>query len=379
MMTNDNIPILDLSSEVNMLWDELNPAIQDVLRSGRFIMGEPVKQLEAELADYLDVKHAIAMNSGTDALLIGLRTFGVEAGDEVITTAFTFFATAEAVSLLGATPVFVDIDEGTFNIDANLIEANITPKTKAIIPVHLFGQAADMEKITAIAKKHDLLVLEDTAQAFGGDYGGRKLGTLGQVGAFSFFPTKNLGAYGDGGMMVTDDDGMAETAQMLRKHGAKKKYHNELLGYNSRLDTLQAAILRVKLPYVAEWNRARQQVARRYNELLAEIPGVVTPVDATGGNHVYHQYTVCILDGRRDEIKAKLAEAGIQTMVYYPIPVHKLPVYADSNVTLPKTEKAAQEVLSLPIWPFISEIQQQRVADVLLDSLMMEADREGQI
>ena len=363
------IPVLDLTEEVDELWDELNAAIQDVLRSGHFIMGEPVRQFEAEAAAYLGVKHAVAVNSGTDALLIALHALGIGPGDEVITTSFSFFATVEGVSMLGATPVFADIDPVTFNIDPQTIRALITPRTRALLPVHLFGQPADMELLLSLAEQHDLVILEDVAQAFGAEYKGRKLGTLGTMGAFSFFPSKTLGAYGDGGLIITNDDTLAETARMLRAHGSRKKYHNEMLGYNSRLDTLQAAVLRVKLPHVPEWNRARQQIAMRYDELLKDVPGLVTPEDKSEGEHVYHQYTLRILDGRRDAAQAALAEAGISSMIYYPVPIHQLPVYADLGVELPQTELACQEVLSLPMWPRLKEEQQLRICEILNDFL----------
>src|SRR5690606_19924572 len=263
-----------------------------ILKSGQFILGGDVRAFEAEIAAYLGVKHAIGVNSGTDALLIGLRALGVGPGDEVITTPFTFFATAEVISLLGATPVFVDIDPESFNIDPDLIEEKITARTKAIIPVHLYGRAAEMEKIMAIARKHGLKVVEDVAQAMGGEAQGKKLGSIGDVGAFSFFPTKNLGAYGDGGLITTDNDELAELAKMLRAHGSRKKYYNEVLGYNSRLDTLQAAILRVKLPHIDAWNKRRFEAAVRYSDLLADVPHVVTPSLVEG--HVFHQYTIRI-------------------------------------------------------------------------------------
>ncbi len=368
-MTEETIPILDLTSEVDQLWDELNVAIQDVLRSGRFIMGQPVKDLEAEIADYLGVNHAVGLNSGTDALVLSLRALGIGAGDEVITTPFTFFATAEAISLVGATPVFIDIDPETFNIDPHLIEDNITPRTRAVLPVHLYGNPADMDIILSIAHKHQLRVIEDAAQAFGAEYKGDKAGTLGHVGAFSFFPTKNLGAYGDGGMLATDDDDLAETARMLRTHGAKRKYYNEQLGYNSRLDSLQAAILRVKLPHVDDWNNSRREIAHRYNALLVDVPGVMTPAETPPVKHVYHQYTVRILDGRRDAVRKRLAEQGISTMIYYPVPIHKLPLYVHQDVHLPHAEQAAAEVLSLPMWPHLSAAKQRRVVSVLKDAL----------
>lgn len=365
----ERIPVLDLTTEIDLLWDEINAAMQDVLRSGHFIMGEPVKVLERELAAYLGVKHAIAVNSGTDALVIGLRALGIQPGDEVITTAFTFFATAESISLVGAVPVFVDIDPRTFNLDTAQITAAITPRTKAIIPVHLFGQSVDMDAVMALATQHNLAILEDTAQAFGGTWKSRKLGTLGQMGAYSFFPSKNLGAYGDGGLITTDDDALAETTVMLRQHGSKKKYYNEILGYNSRLDTLQAAVLRVKLPHVEAWNAARRAAAERYNALLADIPGVTTPYAAPNAHHVYHQYTIRIAGDKRDSVQQTMKTAGVESMIYYPVPVHRLPIYQHLDYSLPHTEQAARDVLSLPIWPQITEAIQLRVVETLKSAL----------
>lgn len=365
MSGSNKIPVLDLRPEIDSLWEELTSAIEGVLRSGQFIMGPNVKAFEEEAAAYLGVRHAVGVNSGTDALVIALQAAGVGEGDEVITTPFTFFATAEGVSRLGATPVFVDIDPLTFNIDPGLIEAAVTPRTKAILPVHLYGQAADMDPIMEVAKKYGLKVIEDTAQAFGGEYKGKKLGTIGDAGCFSFFPSKNLGAFGDGGLIATDDDEIAERARMLRVHGAKKKYYNEVIGYNSRLDALQAAILRVKLPYIDGWNEGRRRAAQRYNELLEDIPGIITPYEAPYAKHVYHQYTVRVMNGRRDQVKEHLQQQGISTMVYYPVPVHKLPVYAQNAVTLPEAEKAAGEVLSLPVWPEITESVQTKVVEAL--------------
>ena len=364
------IPILDLKPEIDNLWGELTEAIHGVLRSGQFIMGPNVKAFEKEVAEYLGVRHAIGVNSGTDALVLGLRAVGVCPGDEVITTPFTFFATGEAISQLGATPVFVDINPQTFNLDVEKIEEHITPKTKAILPVHLYGQAADMDAILALANQYDLKVVEDVAQAFGGEYMGKKVGTIGDVGAFSFFPSKNLGTYGDGGLIATNDDRIAEQAQMLRVHGARKKYYNEIIGYNSRLDELHAAILRVKLPHIDEWNEGRRRVAKHYNELLQGLSGIIVPYEATGGKHVYHQYTVRVLDGKRGEVQKRLADAGIGTMVYYPIPVHKLPVYESLGLSLPIAEEVATEVLSLPIWPGITQEVQAKVVESLKEALI---------
>ncbi|MCC7452230.1 MAG: DegT/DnrJ/EryC1/StrS family aminotransferase [Anaerolineae bacterium] len=368
-MMQQRIPVLDLSCEVDDLWDELNAAIQTVLRSGQFIMGPQVAAFEEHIARYLGVKHAIGLNSGTDALVLALRALGVGEGDEVITTPFTFFATAEAISMVGAAPVFVDIDPITFNINPALIEEKITARTRAILPVHLYGQAAEMEAILTLAQQHNLFVLEDVAQALGGTYKGRTLGTLGDIGAFSFFPSKPLGAYGDGGLLVTNDDAYAEMVRMLRTHGAKKKYYNEMLGYNSRLDTIQAAILDVKLPHIDMWNDQRRQVARFYDEALATIPHIVTPAMSQHVRHVYHQYTVRIGGQQRDRVQRELANAGISSMVYYPTPVHRLPYYAGTSPALPVAEQAAGEVLSLPIWPQMSRAVQETVVTALRNIL----------
>jgi len=364
-----NIPILDLGPEIDSLWEELNAAIQGVLRSGHFIMGPNVKAFEEEVARYLGVKHAVAMNSGTDALYIALRAMGIGAGDEVITTPFTFFATAEAISHVGATPVFVDIDPDTFNINPELLEGAVTRRTRAIIPVHLFGHPAEMDPILEVAGRHGLKVVEDVAQAFGAEYKGKKAGTLGLVGTFSFFPTKNLGAYGDGGMLATNDDAIAESARMLRAHGSIKKYYNEIVGYNSRLDEIQAAILRVKLPYVDQWNQGRRRVAETYRNMLGDLPGIVLPTEKAGVHHVYHQFTIRVLGGKRDELRDQLEEAGIGTMVYYPTPVHRLPVYEYPANSFPISEEATAQVLSLPIWVQMTTEKQGRVVGLLRAAL----------
>ena len=363
------IPVLDLKPEIEFHWDDLISAIQGVLKSGQFIMGPNVTAFEEEVAAYLNVKHAIGLNSGTDALVIGLRAAGIGPGDEVITTPFTFFATAEAISLLGATPVFVDIDQETFNVAPQLIEAAITSRTRAILPVHLYGQAAAMEPIMTLAAKYNLNVIEDTAQAFGGEYKGKKLGAIGDAGCFSFFPSKNLGAFGDAGLIATNSDRIAATARMLRVHGSKQKYYNETIGYNSRLDELQAAILRVKLPYIDRWNEARRQAASRYQTLLCGLPGLVTPAPDAG--HVFHQYTVRIGAGRRDFVQQHLAASGIGTMVYYPLPLHRLPPYAAGDVSCPAAETLATEVLSLPLWPELAPALQEQVAEALRQALVI--------
>ena len=367
-MSDIKIPVLDLKPQYQQIKAEVRAAIDAVLESGQFIMGPEVKQFEQAVAKYLGVKHAIGVNSGTDALVIGLRAMGISPGDEVITTPFSFFATAESISNVGAKPVFADIDADSFNLNPKEVRDKITSRTKAIMPVHLYGKPAAMAQMMEIAQEHGLKVIEDCAQSFGARYGGtcsscegycqettrealrgKFTGAIGDVGAYSFFPSKNLGAYGDGGLVVTNDDQVAEVARMLRVHGAKKKYHNEVLGYNSRLDTIQAAILRVKLPYLDQWNEGRRQVAKTYNELLADVPGIVTPELADG--HVFHQYTIRVLDGKRDQVQKSLGEQGIGSMIYYPVPQDQLPVYQGQYPNLPVSDLLGTEVLSLPIWP----------------------------
>ena len=350
------IPILDLSQEIEAHWVEFNDAFQRILKSGQFIGGPEVEGFESEMAAYLGTEHVIGVNSGTDALVISLKACGVKSGDEVICPSFTFFATAEAISQVGATPVFVDIHPTSLNIDPLQIEKKISSKTKAILPVHLFGYPADIARIRTMAEKHDLLVLEDAAQACGTECQGHKAGTLGHAGAFSFFPTKNLAAFGDGGMIVTADDQTAELCRKLRTHGSVRRYHNEMLGYNSRLDAIQAAMLRIKLGYLDESNECRRQAANRYNELLSKDSQIVLPAEPPRniGTHIFHQYTIRITNGRRDEAHKKLAEQGIQTMVYYPIPVHRLGAYA-SNQVLPNTDSACQEACRYPSGPASSQ------------------------
>lgn len=379
------IPVLDLSPQIESLWDEINEAVQRVIRSGQFIQGPDVKAFEQEVAEYLGVKHAIGVNSGTDALVIALRSLNIGSGDEVITTPFSFFATAESISSVGAKPVFVDIEECSMNIDFKLIESAITSKTKAIMPVHIFGRPAAMSQIMEIADKYNLKVIEDCAQSFGARYSaicnncncslsyrekvkGKHTGTIGHVGAYSFFPSKNLGAFGDGGLLVTNDDDIAEKSRMLHKHGAKRKYHNQIIGYNSRLDTIQAAILRVKLPYIDLWNSQRVTVASRYNEALKGVDGIVVP-NITDG-HVFHQYSIRFTKDTRDTTQAVLKEHGVNTMVYYPIPQDKLPVYKGKYGTFYVSEKLAQNVLSLPIWPKMPFETQQKVINCLKETIL---------
>ncbi|TVQ43941.1 MAG: DegT/DnrJ/EryC1/StrS family aminotransferase [Gloeocapsa sp. DLM2.Bin57] len=388
-MSQDRIPILDLTQQYQQLQSEIDTAIAKVLASGQFILGPEVKEFETEIAQYLGVKYAIGVNSGTDALMIGMRSLGIGPGDEVITTPFSFVATAESISNIGAKPVFVDINPETFNINPQAIKEQITPKTKAIMPVHLYGRPVAMAEIVDLAKEYNLKIIEDCAQAFGARYQGKCLecqqqcttttreplagqyvGTIGDVGAFSFFPTKNLGAYGDGGLIVTNDPEVAELASMLRTHGSKHRYHNELLGYNSRLDSLQATILRVKLPHVQTWNQQRYQVAQTYNNLLQEIPEIITPQLIDG--HVFHQYTIRITNGKRDQVQAELAAKGISSVVYYPIPQNRLPVYAGQYPDYSVSDLSASQVLSLPIWPEISTEKIETIVKALCEIILSE-------
>lgn len=378
------IPVLDLNPEIEEIRAEIDAAIANVINESAFIMGPEVKTFESAVAEYLGVKHAIGVNSGTDALVLALRGLGIGSGDEVITSPFSFFATAESISMVGAKPVFVDINPVSFNIDPEKIEAAITPATKAIMPVHLYGNPCAMAQILTIAKKHKLFVVEDCAQSFGARYtmdceecngncdenlrkslSGKQTGTIGDAGAYSFFPSKNLGCFGDGGLVATNDDALAGQVRMLRVHGAKKKYHNEVLGYNSRLDTIQAAVLGVKLPHIDRWNAGRRQAAARYEKLFAGTDKIVTPKVHNG--HVFHQYTIILADADRDAVQVAMKEKGIGTMVYYPVPQDKLPVYAKEYTPQPVSEQLSDKVLSLPIWPSVSEDIQQKVADALLE------------
>lgn len=352
-----NIPLLDLVAQYHSIKAEMDQAVLAVLESGKFILGPNVTALEQEVADYLGVKHAIGVASGTDALVIALRAAGVKSGDEVIVPAYSFFATAGAVLTIGAKPAFVDVDPQTFLIDIQKIEAAITPRTKAIIPVHLYGQPADMDEILALAKKYDLAVVEDNAQAFGAEYKGNKTGAMGDVGCLSFFPSKNLGGYGDGGMIVTNNDRIAEKSRMLRAHGWKKKYFPEILGYNSRLDEIQAAVLRVKLKHLDRWNTRRREIARTYSASLTAL-GLCPPVEAPDRTHVYHLYMLPF--NGRDEIQKELKEAGIASEVYYPQALHlAAPCRAlgTHEGQFPISEQASRTLLALPLYPELTNAQ----------------------
>lgn len=364
-----------------MLQAEASTVVSDVLASGQYINGPVVKEFEQQFANYIGAADCIACNSGTDALYLALRSLDIGAGDEVITTPFTFIATAEMISAVGATSVFVDIDPHTFNLDLDQVEAAITDRTKAIMPVHLFGQPIDMTRLMAIAKSHNLLVIEDCAQSTGAEWQGAKTGSIGHVGCFSFYPTKNLGACGDGGAVTTSDVAIAQKIHVLRDHGQRQRYVSEEIGVNSRLDAVQAAMLLLKLRYLDEWNEKRRAIANRYTELLNHLPGIITPQSITGGQHVWNQYTIRLIQDSatssdllyRDQVRQKLQQQGIGSMIYYPVPLHLQPVFSrlnDQSGKFPVVEQVAQEVLSLPMFPELSGEQQDCVVYALKDCLV---------
>jgi dTDP-4-amino-4,6-dideoxygalactose transaminase len=363
------VPMLDLAAQYRLIQDEIKAAINRVLESQHFILGPEVKALEQEVAHYCGRQFGVGVASGTDALILALCACGVGPGDEVIVPSFTFIATADSVSILGARPVFADIDPITFCIDPEQIAKKITSKTKAIVPVHLYGQVADMDPILSLASKHNLFVVEDTAQAIGATYKGRKAASMGNLGCLSFFPSKNLGGYGDGGMIVTDSEDFAKKLKSLRAHGTTKKYFSEVQGWNSRLDELQAAILRVKLRYLDNWGTRRRERATYYEHLLHhQVPSAITPITASSREHVFHQYTVRVQ--RRDAVSKALAELGIASTVYYPVPIHIQPIYASlgyKHGDLPESERAASEVLSLPIYPELTNTQIESVVSSLAE------------
>ena len=364
------IPILDSKRQYAKIGNEIEKAVCEVLRSGSYILGPNVKALEAELAKYIGCNYTVGLNSGTDALHIALRALDIGAGDEVITTAFTFVATTESIEIVGATPVFCDINPDTFNIDADKIEELITPRTKAIMPVHLYGQPADMDKIMDIARRHNLYVIEDCCQAIGAEYKGKKVGTFGDIGCYSFYPTKNLGGMGDGGLITVNSENLKNRIVALRNHGGAIRYHHDEIGLNSRLDEIQAAILRVKLNYIDEWNKARRSHAATYNELFAGCPDIKTPSELADTYCVYHQYTVKIPN--RDEIHKMLQESGIGAMLYYPIPLHMQKVHSHLGYKmgdLPITEKNTEMVISLPMFPELTIEEQKTVASTLISCL----------
>lgn len=366
-----NVPLLDLVAQYRGIKDEVLGAVMAVIERQGFIMGPEVAQLEAEVARLSGTRHAVGCASGTDALLLPLRALDLEPGDEVITTPFTFFATAGAIHNAGGTPVFVDIEAASFNISPGAIEAAITPRTRAVIVVHLFGQMAAMEAILPLAERHGLALIEDAAQAIGarrkiaGEW--RSAGELGTVGTLSFFPSKNLGGYGDGGMMVTQDDALAERLRRLRLHGGSRQYYHDEVGFNSRLDTLQAAVLLAKLPHLAEWSAARARNAARYTEAFTGHPAVCPPQVDPLNSHIYNQYTLRV--PQRDELQAHLKERGIGSSVYYPLALHLQPCFAPLGYeagSMPVAEAATESVISLPIYPEMSREQQDAVSDAVL-------------
>jgi dTDP-4-amino-4,6-dideoxygalactose transaminase len=359
------VPFVDLAPQQRALAPELSATLARMLERTDWILGDELEAFEHEFADYCGCRHAVGTDSGMSALELGLRAFGVGAGDEVITAANTFIATAFAISHTGARPVLVDVDAETHTLSPRLLEEAITKRTKAIVPVHLYGQAADMETICEIAHNHGLLVLEDACQAHGARFQGRRVGSLGHAAAFSFYPTKNLGALGDGGALVTDDDEIAGSVRALRDYGQRAKYEHVIKGFNRRLDTMQAAILRVKLKWLDDWNEMRRSHAALYSRLLAGVE-VITPVVSTDAEPVWHLFVVRV--GARDRLRATLFEHGIQTGIHYPIPIHRQPAYRDLGYPIgsfPITERYAEEILSLPMYPELDELATARVAAVV--------------
>ena len=365
-----NVPLLDLVGQYVAIKDEVLPALQAVIESQQFIMGPSIAQLEAKLAELSHARYGVGCASGTDALLLPLKALTLKSGDEVITTPFTFFATAGAIHNAGGTPVFVDIDPRSYNVDPVAVEAAITPRTRAIVPVHLYGQMVELERLLAIAQRRGIAIIEDACQAVGArrsiDGVWRMAGELGWVTGYSFFPSKNLGAWGDGGMMVTSDEAAAERLRRLRLHGGAKQYHHDEVGTNSRLDTLQAAVLLAKLPHLAGWSAKRREHAAYYTRAFAGLDAVHPPVIAAGNEHIFHQYTVRV--DRRDALQAHLKAQEIGSAVYYPIPLHRQPCFAHLGYaagSMPHTERAATEVLSLPIYPELTRTQLDYVVDAI--------------
>lgn len=362
----NEVPLLDIGRENTLLEPDILASLTHVMRSGRFVLGPEVQQLEQRIARQCRTQHAIGCASGSDALLLALMAIGIEPGDEVIVPSFTFFATASAVWRLGGVPVFVDIDPDTYNIDPTAIRAAVTKKTKAIIPVHLFGRPADMQSINKIAAEHDLRIIEDAAQAIGAATADGPVGSLGDVACFSFYPTKNLGGVGDGGMLTTASDELADQLQLLRGHGMRPRYYHRIVGINSRLDTMQAVVLNVKLPHLENWSKARADNAARYADLFQEVgidERVTLPsMPESGDVSVWNQYTIRVHDGR-DEMRAYLAENNVGTEIYYPVPLHQQECFQsiEQRFALPETERAAAEVLSLPVFPTMTLAEQKTV------------------
>ena len=379
------IPPVDLTRQYEHIKEEADLAVLEILNSGNYVGGATVAKFEQNFANYLDVAECVSCNSGTDALFLALRALNITAGDEVITSPFTFFATAEVITRVGAKPIFVDIDLNTFNFNLDQVKQAITPQTKVIIPVHIFGQPVNMTELMAIADSHNLYVIEDCAQAAGATWEQRKVGSIGHVGCFSFFPTKNLGACGDGGAVTTNDKAIAQQIRILKEHGSPARYRHDHIGLNSRIDAIQAAILTIKLRYLDFWNQQRQQAAHYYQELLQSVSLLKLPQAMEEGDSVWNQYSICIGDRLnsathhsdcpetlRDKIRERLLDKGIISMIYYPIPLHLQPVYQDLGYQKGQlfiAEQAAREILSLPMFPGISEAEQEQVAYALKDCL----------
>jgi len=364
------VPFLDLKSHHSDIRDEINAAISEVIDASAFAGGPFVERFEEEFAKFCKVPYSLGVGNGTDALWFALLALGVGPGDEVITTPMTFMATAEAISFCGARPVFVDVDNETYTMDATKLERAITPKTKAIIPVHLYGQPADMDPILAIAKQHSLPVIEDACQAHGAEYKGKMAGSMGQIGCFSFYPGKNLGAMGEAGGIVTSDEHLQRKMQVLRDHGQAKKYHHTMIGWNGRMDGIQGAVLRVKLKRLSNGNEARRANAQHYNKLLVNMKSVILPKEAKDRKHVYHVYAVRV--SQRDQVMKRLADRGIGCGVHYPVPVHLQPAYqflGHKVGDFPVTERCASEFLSLPMYPELTRAQIDQVVHVLEDAL----------
>lgn len=358
------VPLLDLAAQYRQLRESLLETIDQTLASGAWILGPAVTELEKEIARSVGAGHGIGCASGTDAILLSLRAVGVKNGEEVICPPFTFFATAGATINAGGKPVFVDIEEDSFNLDPRQLEKAITPRTKAVIPVHLFGQSAEMDPILDLCKSRGVAVIEDAAQSIGATYKDRRVGSMGDAACFSFYPTKNLGGAGDGGMITTNDSDLDARLRILRVHGAKPKYYHQSVGFNSRLDSLQAAILRVKLPHLESWAKAREERAAVYDAQLGSIDGIRTPKRTVEGRHVYNQYTIRVQRGSRDSLQKHLSEQGIGTEIYYPYPLHLLPAFEHLGYRegdFPVAERAAKEALSLPISPELTAEQQEHV------------------
>lgn len=363
------IPVFDLTRQYKELQAELEPAVLGVLRSGKYILGEQVKLLEQELADYLKTKHAFGVANGSDALLLALMALDIQPGDEIITTPFTFFATAGAIARLGAKPIFVDVRADTYNIDEAQIEAAITSSTKAIIVVHLYGQMAAMDLIMKVAKQHGLAIIEDAAQAIGASYAGRMVGSYGDIACYSFFPTKNLGAAGDAGLVTTNDDELAAKLRILRVHGAAKKYHHEVVGINSRLDEMQAAVLRVKFKHLDLWTARRRAIAMEYTNLLREASGITPPKIDPKAVHVFHQYTV--VADNRDALVERLDSQGVGTTVYYPVALNEQQCFSGLELRkqCPVAQELSKKVLSLPMFPELTDDEVKKVTESIISSL----------